>query len=319
MNIKAVIHGTLIVAAMLICIAGHSQDPPRSYYFDGDDVVFVFDIRDYQNATDEASRERLDFSDLDIDKVAVTGEFSMWSRDGWEMEKTGEYTYQLRKALADFDQAFPIEFKYIINDQYWAEPGIAFPTIRKFDNEFFEETYNLTLYDVQPSIEGNTFFFLEGFENAREVILTGSFVEWDEGYLKMDKVPGGWQKRLDLRPDRYEYKFIVDGEWHHDMANPNYVMNEHGTPNSVLQVVKLHHFELEGFPTASHVAVVTSFNHWNHMPMQRSGDAWVADVPIASGKYHYKYVVDGRYIVDPDNPLKERNKQGDEYSVVIVQ
>ena len=319
MNYKAIIPGILTTIFVFTFGAVVSQETPRSYFFDGDEVVFVFDIRDYEKVTDEATREQLDFSDFEIDKVAVTGEFSMWSRNGWIMEKTGEYTYQLRKKFSDFDQDFPIEFKYIINDQYWAEPGKAFPTIRKFDNEFFEETYNLTLYDVLPSIEGNTFFFLEGYEDAKQVILTGSFVEWDEAFLKMQKVPGGWQMRLDLRPDRYEYKYIVDGEWFHDEGNPNTVKNEHGTLNSVLQVVKLHRFELMGFDTATQVAVVTSFNHWNQMPMQRVGDRWVADVPIASGKYHYKYAVDGRYITDPVNPLKERNNKGDEYSVVIVQ
>ena len=53
--------------------------------------------------------------------------------------------------------------------------------------------------------------------------------------------------------------------------------------------------------------------------MIRQGDTWIADLPVAGGKYHYKFVVDGRYITDPDNPLKERNNKGDEFSVMIVQ
>lgn len=300
-------------------LVSSQEEPSKAYFIEEDDVVFVFDIRDYERATDEGSQEELDFENLDIYKVAVTGDFLLWSREGWKMEKTGQFTYQLRKPLADFDQPFPIAFKYIINDQYWAEPGKTFPTTRKFSNDFFEETYNLTLYDVLPSIEGNTFFFLEGFEGANEVILTGTFVQWDEGFLKMQKVPGGWLMRLDLKPDRYEYKFIVDGEWHHDFANPNMVGNEHGSFNSVLQVAKTMRFELEGFSDATQVSIVTSLNYWSQQPMVKTPSGWAIDVPMPGGKHHYKFVVDGRYMTDPGNPLIERNNKGMAFSVKIVQ
>ena len=35
---------------------------------------------------------------------------------------------------------------------------------------------------------------------------------------------------------RHEYKFIVDGEWHSDPACPDWVWNEHGTRNSIIEV-----------------------------------------------------------------------------------
>lgn len=317
-----------ILIALFCLVLGYSstaQDQPtkeasKSYYLDGDYVVFVFDIRDYQKATEDRGRNEQDFSDLEIEKVSVTGEFNNWrKKKGWELQKVGEYTYQLRKRLDEFDDAFPVEFKYVINDQYWAEPGATFPRIRKFTNSFFEETYNLTLYDVVPSIEGDIFFFLEGHENAKEVLLTGTFVDWDESYLKMNKTEGGWELRLDLRPDRYEYKFIVDGEWTHDLGNPNKVMNEHGTWNSVLQVAKNIKFELEGYPDAEQVTLVGSFNHWSHQPMIYDEGRWIAYVPLANGKYHYKFAVDGRYMSDASNPLAEKNNEGDVFSVKIVQ
>ena len=318
----------VILITALIAIGGHSlaQDQPaeertpKAYYLDGDDVVFVFDIRDYQNTTEDKGRNRRDFADLEIDKVAVTGEFNQWSKKkGWELKKVGEYTYQLRKSLDEFGDAFPVEFKYVINDQYWAEPGETFPTIRKFNNKFYEDTYNLTLYDVVADIEGDVFFFLEGHLDATSVILTGTFVDWDESYLKMKKVEAGWELRLDLRPDRYEYKFIVDGEWIHDTGNPNKVMNEHGTWNSILQVARNVRFELDGHEDAKQVALVGSFNHWSHQPMIFENDRWVAYVPLATGKYHYKFAVDGRYMPDGGNPLSEKNNEGDVFSVKIVQ
>jgi len=320
----------LFILTIAICFgfgaAIFAQEPdneertPKSYYLDEDDVVFVFDIRDYTQASEDKQRNQEDFADLDIEKVTVTGEFNKWSKKkGWELKKVGEYTFQLRKNLDEFGDAFPVEFKYVINDQYWAEPGATFPTIRKFSNDFFEDTYNLTLYDVVPTIQGDIFFFLEGHESASNVILTGTFVDWDESYLKMKRVDGGWQMRLDLRPDRYEYKFIVDGEWVHDVGNPNKVRNEHATFNSVIQVAKNIRFELEGYTDAEQVTLVGSFNHWSHQPMIRDNDRWVAYVPLATGKYHYKFSVDGRYIKDGGNPLAEKNNEGEVFSVKIVQ
>ena len=291
----------------------------KAYYLDGDEVVFVFDIRDYEQVTSENERKRLDFEELRIEDVAVTGEFTLWSRKGWKMKKVGEYTYQLRKNLNDFNDAFPLQFKYIINEEYWAEPGATFPNVRKFEDEFFEETYNLTLFDVNPDVDGNTTFFLSGHSTARSVILTGTFVGWDEDYLKMEKVPDGWEMRLDLLPGRYEYKFIVDGEWMHDLANPDVVVNQHGTLNSVLQTTRNFMFSLDGHSDAAHVEILASFKGWTRTPLVQNGDTWNCTLALPNGKYHYKFVVDGRYVLDPKNLLVERTKDGLEFNVKIIQ
>jgi len=41
---------------------------------------------------------------------------------------------------------------------------------------------------------------------------------------------------LYLPPGRYEYKFIINGEWRDDSACPAWVTNEYGTRNSLLQI-----------------------------------------------------------------------------------
>ncbi len=52
-----------------------------------------------------------------------------------------------------------------------------------------------------------------------EVILTGSFNNWDEQQLKMKKTDSGWSKTLILPGGKHHYKFIVDGEWKVDPEN----------------------------------------------------------------------------------------------------
>jgi hypothetical protein len=47
---------------------------------------------------------------------------------------------------------------------------------------------------------------------------------------------GQWETTLALGPGRYQYKFLVDGEWIVDPTAKQNVANAFGTQNSVLEV-----------------------------------------------------------------------------------
>lgn len=54
-------------------------------------------------------------------------------------------------------------------------------------------------------------------------------------------------------------------------------------------------------PSAGAVCLAGSFNDWNPtaLPMKRSDDGiWCAELPLASGRYEYKFVVDGHWCCD---------------------
>ncbi|MBI5184081.1 MAG: glycoside hydrolase [Nitrospinae bacterium] len=72
---------------------------------------------------------------------------------------------------------------------------------------------------------------------AQKVILTGEFNGWARNayLLKRDKW-GTWRTNIQLRPGRYEYKFIVDGEWKDDPVSSLCVPNSFGTRNSVIEI-----------------------------------------------------------------------------------
>ncbi len=72
---------------------------------------------------------------------------------------------------------------------------------------------------------------------ASKVALTGSFNSWSKSGtpLKKDK-NGAWKTDLSLKPGKYEYKFIVDGQWWTDPANRNIVRNPLGSENSVIEI-----------------------------------------------------------------------------------
>ncbi len=73
--------------------------------------------------------------------------------------------------------------------------------------------------------------------SAREVALCGSFNGWSTATGSMHRTEDGhWETTLALAPGRYEYKFVVDGQWLPDPHASENVMNEYGTLNSVLEV-----------------------------------------------------------------------------------
>jgi 1,4-alpha-glucan branching enzyme len=69
---------------------------------------------------------------------------------------------------------------------------------------------------------------------AKSVFVAGSFNQWNlSAYpLKQDK-KGVWKISLPLGSGRYEYRFLVDGEWQNDPNCPSLVENPFGTLNCI--------------------------------------------------------------------------------------
>lgn len=72
---------------------------------------------------------------------------------------------------------------------------------------------------------------------AREVFVSGSFNGWHlqaTPMIAQDK--GLWVTELVLPPGRYEYRFLVDGQWTDDPQAKEKVFNPYGGQNAVLMV-----------------------------------------------------------------------------------
>ena len=77
---------------------------------------------------------------------------------------------------------------------------------------------------------------MNNFHDASEVILTGSFNNWDEHQLKMKKTDSGWTQTMILPGGKHHYKYIVDGEWKVDPENTIMEYDGEGHINSVCMV-----------------------------------------------------------------------------------
>ncbi|MFV9550926.1 glycogen-binding domain-containing protein [Algibacter sp. PT7-4] len=294
----------------------------KGYKIEGDSVVFTFDARDYKKFTQEHTGQILDFQDLDINHVVVSGEFNRWSRDHWKMKQIGAYTYELKKSITDFNDAFAWEFKFVINNALWAEPSKNDPNTAKATNngKKIHGIYNLKMYTAFPSETGNASFKLKGFKDAKKVILAGSFNKWDEQLFKMNKTKNGWELTLQMKPDIYQYRFIVDGHWMEDPDNPYKTRNEFSEYNSVINIKAYTTFKLRGYTNAKKVILTGSFNNWNENEflMRKMDYGWKYVIPLSGGKHHYKFIIDGEWITDPNNTVKEHDGNGHINSVCMV-
>ncbi len=236
--------------------------------------------------------------------VVVTGNFCNWNPDGISMHKTDD-GWSVPVYLRNGTYAY----KFITDEQWITDPGN--PIVRKDG----DGNLNSLIGIGEPYL-----FKLDGYSKAREVVLTGSFNGWNHAELVMDKTEKGWQLPYVIAPGNYEYKFIVDGDWITDPANP--ITTQSGDQiNSFIALKANHLFELNKFQKAKSVIVSGSFNGWNTQgyKMTRQGEKWILPLFLAPGKYTYKFIVDGTWILDPDNSLYEQNEYNTNNSVLWIE
>jgi hypothetical protein len=236
-------------------------------------------------------------------KVVVTGNFFNWNQRGLAMQKT------------DDGWALPIWFR----DGTYAYKFIA-------DNKWMTDAANPVEHKDKEGNDnsfisiGNPYLFkLDGHTDAGKVFLAGSFNGWNDAELLMDKTGKGWELSYVLPAGNYEYKFIEDGTWMTDPGNPF----SNGSGNSVNSFIALkanHLFELANYDDAKSVIVTGSFTNWSTKGyrMVKQGGKWIFPLFLQQGKHLYKFIVDGKWIIDPANDLYEANEVGTDNSVLWI-
>ena len=90
---------------------------------------------------------------------------------------------------------------------------------------------------LKEKIEKRRVVFILEAPEAKEAILVGDFNNWEAKThpMKMRK-KRVWEKIVMLPPGKYEYKFLVDGEWRNDPQNEASSQNCFGTQNNVMTI-----------------------------------------------------------------------------------
>lgn len=75
-------------------------------------------------------------------------------------------------------------------------------------------------------------------------------------------------------------------------------------------------------PEAKEVYIAGEFNDWKqdeHSRMEQKDGTWFKRLNLQSGDYHYRFVIDGKWAEDPNNPIREMNPYGEMDSLLKVQ
>jgi hypothetical protein len=226
-------------------------------------------------------------------KVYISGSFNGWSTtqnpmqsvaDGWMTDlplKPGKYLY-----------------KYIADGKWIPDPN------NKLREKDGAGGYNSVVYCCNHN------FVLKGFKNAQKVVVTGNFYNWNPRGILMNRTAEGWSLPIYLRDGTYSYKFLVDNQWMTDPGNPNVKKDAAGNLNSFIGIGEPYLFKLDKFPTAEKVVLAGTFNNWSptELLMEKTEKGWQLPYAIAAGNYEYKFIADGLWITDPENPfMTEKN------------
>jgi len=240
----------------------------------------------------------------DAKKIYLAASFNNWSENDLKLTKSNN-KWILPLYLNDGTHAY----KFIVDKEWITDPKN--PVIRPDG----EGNFNSFM-----SIGDTTIFKLDGYLYAKEVRLAGTFNGWNPAELLMNKMENGWELPYVLAKGNYEYKFIVDGEWMTDPENSLKIYHPE-TENSFYTVHANHTFVLEGHMDAKEVIVTGNFTGWSESNnrMIRENGSWKFPIRLKPGKYHYKFLVDDTWIVDPSNPIYEENEFGTGNSVLWIE
>jgi len=233
-------------------------------------------------------------------KVFVAGSFNNWKGNELLMVKT-QSGWELPIYLADGTHTY----KFVVDGQWYTD-----------ENNVEGLPDGVGGMNSVIKMGKSHLFQLKGFTDAKQVFLSGSFNDWREDELSMNKNSDGWSIPYQIGPGNHEYKFKVDGKLISDPANPVKAANG----NAFLIIQPNYTFRLKGFENAKQVFVAGNFNSWDEksFAMRREGDQWVFDVNLSRGKYLYKFIVDGKWIIDPSNAFWEQNETGTGNSVLWI-
>lgn len=227
-------------------------------------------------------------------KVYLSGTFNNWSTMQLPMQQTD----------SGWVACLPLSagkylYKYIVDGRWMQDPNNS---LRERDGH---RGYNSIIYCH------NYLFSLQGHKNARRVFLAGSFNDWRPRQLQMKQTDNGWHLPMYIREGTHTYKFVVDGQWITDPANPQIRDDGAGNLNSFISIGDTLIFSLNGYTQAERVILSGTFNAWNtgELSMEKHDSGWRMPYVLAAGNYEYKFIVDGQWITDPENPFT--SGQGD--------
>jgi len=162
----------------------------------------------------------------------VAGDFNNWL-DNVEGKVTGKAEWMMQREstgpwkLVLNLPAGSYRFKYVVDGgERWVQ-----------DPNFPASADGNSILEIRAVSGGTCTTFTYADSSARSVFVAGQFNNWSPTANPLKRNDAGlWSARISLKPGKQPYKFIVDGDWRADLANPDSVTDAEGNINSVKTV-----------------------------------------------------------------------------------
>ncbi len=311
---KLIAYTLVIILSFLFVTASAQNKPGNACYISNNNIYFQLDKR----WTDLQKKEFSSLYSIDSSLIVLAfGNQSTIIYDSitWQVNEINDNLVELSKPLAKDQGAYKANDVLLLNDNWFTAPVITPPppSAPKYSINNFEDDAVFTYSDSIAR------FYLPGYQKKERVYLSGTFNNWSTSRLPMQKTTSGWEVKIKLAPGKYQYKYIVDGRWIHD---PNNQLKENDGQSGYNSVVYCYNyiFNLKGYSTAKKVRVTGSFNLWRKkgIRMNRAGSSWQLPVYLSEGTHAYKFIVDGKWITDPENTNVRTDADGNENSFLGI-
>jgi 1,4-alpha-glucan branching enzyme len=188
------------------------------------------------------------YTDSKAKTVHVAGEFNNWldndqghvtGHGDWAMQNDGAGNWKLTTSLPPGRY----KFKYAVDGgEHWEQDPSkpASPDGNSIIEAKASDTQAAPVLAGSAPAQGaagGTFTYVD--PTAKVVFVAGEFNNWSTSANPLQKDASGiWTASVPLKPGRYQYKFVVDGDWRLDPANANSVDDGTGNMNSVKTVAQ---------------------------------------------------------------------------------
>lgn len=234
-------------------------------------------------------------------KAFRNNDWSTFTENGWVVKDRGKKGIEISRPLEPLMDFVIDDSKMFLSSVFMAEDKPGIPIIKgKIGFNRLKGEYPKQLSDSL------CLFKIIGQTTAEQVYLSGSFNSWATTELPMIRKDDGWEVKVSLKPGKHLYKYVVDGKWFNDKTNELQEGDGYGGMNSIFFVTN-HTFKFISEKPFKRVYLSGSFNDWRPKDLlmsKLSNFHFELPVYLVNGTYSYKFVADGDWFSDKQNPNK---------------
>jgi tetratricopeptide (TPR) repeat protein len=297
-----------------------------NWKLDPDNILVEKDLGGYFNSIFYKTNAQFQLpSYTNAKKVFLTGSFNNWKPDQLQMirTKTG-WEFPLYLVHGSYTYQFIVDGNPIAdpkNNDRIGDAKTGFKSVIHID-DFLKDLYGWNRFRKGGFFvkDSTVRFFLRDHHAAKQIYLSGSWINWETNLLPMAKTDSGWIANVKLAPGKYWYLFIADGTW---MSDPDNLLDENTNSeayNNALFYKTNVLFGFSSFTSAKKVFLTGSFNNWKpyEIEMVKTATGWELPVFLSGGTHKYGYIIDGVYYPDPESIDRLVDKTGRLVSVIHI-